>query len=184
MDLEEVAETIAQYSGRISHVVLTGGEPLLQAKPLAALIARLHGGQKRYHVTLESNGTLYDGDVARQIDLVSLSPKLLPQLLDAEGYPTLQYVHTLQDWLEAKQKHPVGLQLKFVVSKQEDETQILRFLDRLQGCDGHPIFVMPLGRTLSEIRESALAAVSIAIRNNWHYSPRLQVDIWGDRVGV
>ncbi len=182
--VEEVACTIERHSGRIGHVVLTGGEPLLQAEPLAQLIARLHDSKAHYHVTVETNGTLYDPTVAQTVDLVSLSPKPFAPLLGPHGGPSVQYAQALQSWLDAKRGHSAGLQLKFVVGDPGNETSILDFLAELTGVDDHPIFVMPLGRTRAEVQASALIAVGMALRNNWRYSPRLQVDIWGARAGV
>jgi 7-carboxy-7-deazaguanine synthase len=66
---QEVADRIADYPCRF--VVLTGGEPTLQAKGFRALVEILHA--RGYFVTLETNGTSADTLGA---DWVTVSPKL------------------------------------------------------------------------------------------------------------
>lgn len=65
----EIADRIAGYPCRF--VVLTGGEPTIQAKGFRALVDILH--ERGYYVTLETNGTSADTLGA---DWVTVSPKL------------------------------------------------------------------------------------------------------------
>ena len=65
----EIADRIADYPCRF--VVLTGGEPTIQAKGFRALVEILHA--RGYYVTLETNGTSADTLGA---DWVTVSPKL------------------------------------------------------------------------------------------------------------
>ena len=65
----EIADRIAVYPCRF--VVLTGGEPTIQAKGFRALVDILH--ERGYYVTLETNGTSADTLGA---DWVTVSPKL------------------------------------------------------------------------------------------------------------
>lgn len=65
----EIADRIADYPCRF--VVLTGGEPTIQAKGFRALVEILH--ERGYYVTLETNGTSADTLGA---DWVTVSPKL------------------------------------------------------------------------------------------------------------
>ena len=65
----EIADRIADYPCRF--VVLTGGEPTIQAKGFRALVELLH--ERDYYVTMETNGTSADTLGA---DWVTVSPKL------------------------------------------------------------------------------------------------------------
>jgi 7-carboxy-7-deazaguanine synthase len=65
----EIADRIAGFPCRF--VVLTGGEPTIQAKGFRALVHLLH--ERGYYVTLETNGTSADTLGA---DWVTVSPKL------------------------------------------------------------------------------------------------------------
>ena len=66
---EEILEEIAKYPARF--VVLTGGEPTIQAEGFRALTALLH--KNGYTVTMETNGTSID---TLGVDWVTVSPKL------------------------------------------------------------------------------------------------------------
>ena len=66
---EAVADQIAPYPTR--YVVITGGEPTLQAAGLRALTAILH--ERGYEVSMETNGTSLD---TCGVDWVTVSPKL------------------------------------------------------------------------------------------------------------
>ena len=65
----EILEEIAQYPARF--VVLTGGEPTIQAEGFRALVKLLQ--QNGYTVTMETNGTSAD---TLGVDWVTVSPKL------------------------------------------------------------------------------------------------------------
>lgn len=56
------------------YVVITGGEPLLQSRALMPLLQEFY---PLYHITLETNGTIYpDVPVHVLVALLSISPKL------------------------------------------------------------------------------------------------------------
>ena len=65
----DILEEISKYPARF--VVLTGGEPTIQAEGFRALTALLH--ENGYTVTMETNGT--SGDTLG-VDWVTVSPKL------------------------------------------------------------------------------------------------------------
>ena len=70
MDVDEIIERVSAFDA--THVVLTGGEPLIHDESVA-LINRL--ADRGYHITVETNGTISPPPETR-IDLASISPKL------------------------------------------------------------------------------------------------------------
>lgn len=73
--VEDVVKTIINNSfEKIKYVVITGGEPLVQPKSVSELSKKLR--EEGFHVTIETNGTLYDEEVFENVDLISLAPKL------------------------------------------------------------------------------------------------------------
>lgn len=97
-----IAEIAA--SARERAVVLTGGEPMLHQRRLAALIAALREHDVT-HITVETNATIFDADLAPLIDLWSLSPKL-----PGSGEQLMPEI--VREYLVAA---PSRAQLKFVV---------------------------------------------------------------------
>ena len=52
------------------------------------------------------------------------------------------------------------------------------------GADPDGVVLMAEGRSSEAIRERAQWIVEICKKEGYRYSPRLHVDIWGDRRGV
>jgi len=69
ISVEDAVTAILAYN--CPQVVITGGEPFMQAKELTNLCQQLH--QQGQHITIETNGTLFQQVEA---DLLSISPKL------------------------------------------------------------------------------------------------------------
>lgn len=179
-----VAHTLANLNG-MRHVVITGGEPTLQAEAVTELCKELKNARGDLHITLESNGTNFIPELAELIDLASISPKCTPQTFSGKGIPRKEHLDALQQWVNGCRGKNSGLQLKFVVGTPSDETRIIDpILNALANWEREMIVIMPAGATASTIRTTAQHALSVAIRRGWRYSPRLQVDIWGDTQGV
>lgn len=73
--VDDVLALVKHNLGPIRHIVITGGEPLLQKDALIELAARLKS-ELQLHLTIETNGSIFNAQVAQQIDLFSISPKL------------------------------------------------------------------------------------------------------------
>lgn len=104
-------------NGSAPHVVITGGEPMLQVNALVMLL----DGLPEVKVTLETNGTIFDRLVADNLTLASISPKLtwLREHRDENyGIP-----ESLEEWLT----HSVDVQLKVVMEGEGDMETTLAF---------------------------------------------------------
>jgi 7-carboxy-7-deazaguanine synthase len=111
-DVASVAERV--LTSKNKHVVITGGNPLLQGEELAGLVQRLK--ERGCHVTLETQGTVYHR-VVHAVNLLSLSPKL-------------------HDWRTDTLKHffnvPGVVQFKIVVQTESDVIAALARLSWLR----------------------------------------------------
>jgi 7-carboxy-7-deazaguanine synthase len=74
-------------------------------------------------------------------------------------------------------------QLKFVVASPEDLHEIAAMLTEI-GADRSRVVLMPEGTTSEAIRERAPWLTEICKREGFRYSPRLHIDLWGNRRGV
>lgn len=182
--VDGVVALVRSNLGALRHVVITGGEPMLQAAAVAELCEGLARACSGLHITIETNGMLYDARVARGVQLVSVSPKRQRETF-AGGRPSRAYLSSLQQWLDAKRGNPGALQIKFVVGSVEDEELLIdAVLSGLRGWEEYTVVVMPLGGDSATLRQSVPVAVEMAIRRGWRYSPRLQVELWGGQRGV
>lgn len=191
---EYIMSVVEANMGSMRHVVITGGEPFLQSAELISLLDGLHNAG--YHVTIETNGTIFDAEVVRRCDLLSISPKLSSSNPTAEKLSMIGLVPNVIterhekiavniDVLCKLIDHSADYQLKFVVGNDNDEKLIKdEVLSHLPEINPSDVIVMPLGATAEEIALSDKSAIPMAIRNGWRYTPRLHVMLWGNKEGV
>lgn len=178
LSLDEIQERMAQFS--CSHVVITGGEPMI-APQIVALTKRLR--EMGVHITMETAGTVY-APVA--CDLMSISPKLKNSIpFEREGgrwaaqHDRLRYQPDILGRLMAEYTY----QLKFVVSAPEDLAEIQEICGEL-GAERSCVVLMPEGTHRDVLRGRGLWVAEICKEHGYRYGPRLHVELWGDRRGV
>ena len=174
-----VAELIdgAVASG-VRHVVVTGGEPLLQ-REIGALTAGL--AALGLHITVESAGTV---DPLFHCDLLSLSPKTAnsdPTDTNRDRHRELRLdSRPAARLLKRFPEH----QLKFVVEGADDLTEILEMLANFDEIEPARVLLMAQGRTVEEVAERAPAVAALCLEHGFRYTPRLHLDLFGGGRGV
>ena len=172
--LDEILEQVATYPAR--HAVVTGGEPMI-APDIIALTERLR--DRGLHITIETAGTVF-APVA--CDLMSISPKLAnstPTGSWAERHEKLRF----QPLVLRRLMESYDYQLKFVVAVPGDLDEIHRVIDCLN-ADRTKVILMPEGIETSVLRERGMWLAEIAARESLRFSPRLHIELWGNRRGV
>ena len=161
------------------HVVVTGGEPMLQpgVVPLTRSLR-----ERGYVVTIETAGTV---DAEVEADLMSISPKL--------GNSTPRDDATWASRHDATRDAPgvierwiadFDYQLKFVVDRPGDVDEVESYVGRFAAVDPERVWLMPQGVTSEEIAERAGWIREAAESRGWRVSPRLQIELWGNRPGT
>jgi len=75
MSVRDIVNTVKHNIGdNIKHIVITGGEPFIQILGLRLLVKEFK--DLGLHITIETNGTIYDEEITKYVDLFSISPKL------------------------------------------------------------------------------------------------------------
>ena len=176
--VEAILEEAQRYPAR--HAVVTGGEPMI-APQVAELTAGLRG--LGLHVTVETAGTVF-AEVA--CDLMSISPKLAnstPWERDggrwAKQHERLRIDEEVLRRLMASHAH----QLKFVVERPEDLAEIRSIVERT-GAANERVVLMPEGTDAGVLHERRQWLVEIAKQEGYRFSPRLHIELWGNRRGV
>jgi 7-carboxy-7-deazaguanine synthase len=178
LSLEEIGKVVTDF--KASHVVITGGEPMIapQIIPLTKQIR-----EAGMHITIETAGTIY---AAVACDLMSISPKLAnstPAERDGGRWAAQHERLRLQPEVLRRLTAEYPFQLKFVVSSPEDlaEIEVVR-----EACGARPrdVILMPEGTGREMLRERARWIAEICKETGYRLSPRLHVDLWGDRRGV
>lgn len=197
---ETVKQIILNNLGMLNHLVISGGEPFIQAAGLAKLIQSIRK-DKNIHVAIESNGTLYNEELVNEVDFFSLSPKLknsVPTKAKMDKTKVIlpfepeqaehirRNIKVLQQIIDHANAHPgKDFQLKFVV-QNHDELQEIEdtFLAHLTAWKPDDVVLMPLGSTPEELEQTRMIALEAAIERGWRFSPRLQITYFGGIAGV
>jgi 7-carboxy-7-deazaguanine synthase len=171
---------LGDVRGRWStHVVVTGGEPMIA--PLELLTRRLK--ELNLHITIETAGTVYQPVTC---DLMSISPKLAnstPHKREAGKWAAQHDRLRYQPEVLKKLMGEFPYQLKFVVSAEEDLKEIEAIVEETAADRGR-VMLMAEGTTIETIYERAAWIVEVCKRERFRYSPRLHIDLWGDKRGV
>lgn len=162
------------------HVVLTGGEPMIQPQ-LPELARRLDNAG--FHITVETAGTVY---LELPCHLMSISPKLAnstPWQDDggwrAEAHERLRINAEVLARLVRDYSH----QLKFVVADPEDLIEIKQ-VSEMCGVAREQVLLMPEGRTPEQLHERAAWVVELCKMHGYRFCPRLHVELFGNQRGV
>lgn len=156
-----------------THLVVTGGEPLLQDRALVTLLAVL---PKDRHVEIETNGTLAPSqELLVRVDQWNVSPKLsnsgepvkrrlVPAALGA-------LLSTGRAWL------------KLVVEGENDLDEVDALVQSLDWPKDR-VLLMPQAATQGDLATRAPSVARFASDRGVGTSPRLHVERWGGRRGV
>ncbi len=167
---EETAQRIAAMGQK--RLVITGGEPLLQAGGLADMLAHLPD----ISVEIETNGTV--APPARldiRIDQYNVSPKLSHSGNPAE-------LALIPERLDAWASEPRAF-LKFVVASPEDVAEVMA-LQRRYRFRPERVFLMAEGTTSAAQRERQEWLSGLCLEHGFRMSDRLHIHLYGDTRGT
>lgn len=192
VSIDEVVSRVTEYEG--THVVVTGGEPMMQDELDRVLEAFAERG---YHTTVETNGTIFR---EAPIDLASISPKLASST-PTESRPPAGGDANIGVWETRHEQQRLDFealaslvetyefQLKFVVTDREDIDEITDLVDELREVSSarirdDDVLLMPEGTTRERLAETRDLTAELAMKYGYRYTPRLHVDLWNDAAGT
>ena len=175
LTLDQIVDEVRAHPAR--HVVVTGGEPMI-APDIVALTERLR--QRNLHITIETAGTVFQPVAC---DLMSISPKLANSTPDDARFAQQHERLRIQPATLAQLMARYPYQLKFVIAQPGDLDEVRALVDELQ-ADRERVILMPEGVDPAVLRERGLWLAEICKNEGFRFSPRLHVDLWGDRRGV
>lgn len=174
LGVSEVAAAVRGFDCR--RVVLTGGEPMLQAAECAALGRALRAADPRYQIEIETNGTLAPpAELDAVVDQYTVSPKLEHSRVD-------RALRLRADVLQAFARNAKSV-FKFVVGDAAD-TQAVRELSEAHAIDSERIYLMPIGTTPAELGARRPAIAQACLQHGYRFSDRLHIHLYGNRPGV
>jgi 7-carboxy-7-deazaguanine synthase len=174
LSLQQILDEVNAHPAR--HVVVTGGEPMI-APEILPLTGRLRGAGK--HITIETAGTVFEPVAC---DLMSISPKLSNSTPEGSWAGRHERLRIQPDVLRELTRR-YDYQLKFVIARPEDLAEV-RELVGLLGAGPERVILMPEGTDAARLRERALWLAEICKQEGFRFSPRLHVDLYGNKRGV
>jgi len=179
MRVNEIVEQVSR--AQISHVVLTGGEPML-FDPIEDLAGALK--DKGHTITIETAGTIYR---SLPCDLMSISPKLsnstpVDEPVWKARHESIRINATVLQALIDEYEY----QLKFVVNPEEgdDLFEIEDVLDELKRVVPSKVLLMPEGTDTETLQRRSRLLVEPVMARNWRLTQRLHIDLFGNTKGT
>jgi len=182
LEVEEIVREARSHGNR--HMVITGGEPMLfdAVEPLTRALHELG-----HTITIETAGTVF-----RELpcELMSISPKL------ANSRPEEAMAG---DWVRRHEETRSNLeplrrlveryfyQLKFVVNPEGDHDdlgEIERILSQLPSVPPERVLLMAEGVDPETVHRRMRMLVEACQRRGFRLSPRLHLDLFGNRRGT
>ena len=172
--IEQIVDEVKAYPAR--HAVVTGGEPMI-APEIVPLTQRLRAAG--LHITIETAGTVFEPVAC---DLMSISPKLSNSTPEGPFRAQHERLRT-QPGVLAQLMGRYDYQLKFVVERPDDVEEV-RLLAASLEAERSRVFLMPEGTEREVLRERAVWLAEICKEEGFRFSPRLHVELYGNRRGV
>ena len=179
LDEADVAGRIAallENGGGQDRLVITGGEPLLQAAPLARMLGALAALRPGVTIEVETNGTIAPPEaLAGFVAQWNVSPKLAhsgnPRDLAIRPEALAGFVASGQAWF------------KFVVASPEDADEVAQ-LAEAHALPPARILLMPEGRDAATLRARMAWLAPLCLARGYALSDRLHIHLSGDTRGT
>lgn len=172
MSPEEIGREVLRYNCK--HLVVTGGEPMIQHRQLIPLSKCLK--DKGFRIEIETNGTIVPTrELANLIDHWSVSPKL-----DNSGNPP-----SSREVAEAYLffgRLPSSY-FKYVVESEDDLAEVQR-MEQKYNLAHERIILMPEAKDRETLVYRSRWLVEHCKSHGYLFSTRLQILLWGNRQGV
>jgi 7-carboxy-7-deazaguanine synthase len=189
LNYSEFEKKLSEYPN-IKHIVLTGGEPLLQSKDVIKFVEYF----RTYQITIETNGTIFVEKLAYKNNVYfSISPKLKNSYFAESEKELKRHAKNNQNWKYYVKKtiYATGLdknkfQLKFVVTSKSDMNEIIDaynyiFGDYYRNDFTQNVYLMPMGIDNDEINANLNVILNSAYKYGFNITDRLHIRIFGNK---
>ncbi len=180
--IKEVESRIRAFE--IKHLVVTGGEPMLQQSQLVPLLRELKNGsgyneKSNFYVEIETNGSIKPTEeILPFVDQWNVSPKLA-----SSGNST--FARERKDALKSLASLPNSF-FKFVVSQEcfDQDLQEIESLASRYGISPRKTILMAEGTEASILKDRTASLSKVCEKRGYRITPRLQILLWGNRRGT
>jgi 7-carboxy-7-deazaguanine synthase len=157
-----------------NHLVLTGGEPMLQQRPLIPLLRDLRARQ--FYIEAETNGTVKPSqDILELVNQWNVSPKLSGSgnsLLSREKSDCFKLFADLDN-----------AYFKFVIQNEVELDEVDELVQKYSIMRSR-VILMPEGITPSTLEKRSSWLVGMCKERGYRFSTRLHILLYGNRRGT
>jgi 7-carboxy-7-deazaguanine synthase len=200
--IDKIAKDVTAYTpqnkwtcdnGQDVHFIITGGEPMLWQRETQQLLRQPQFNDLK-NLTIETNCTqpfkegfdkflqgLVAGDYTKEPVHItwSTSPKLS---ISGETWEKAIRPDVARQYAEIPNTH---LYFKFVVQDEQDLDEVNKARDAYHKANvDADIYLMAVGATQEGQAKTASQVADMAMANGFKYSPRLHVDLFGNKWGT
>lgn len=179
---EYLTDRFSQHLKSGSQLVITGGEPMLQQEAFSDLVMEIREKmpviQPYFRVEVETNGTIIP-EKFYPINQYNVSPKLANSGMEKKDRikpKALRKLATLGDADRAI--------FKFVVTEEDDLPEILEDFVLPFGLPRDKCWLMPGCSDRMQFEATAPRVAHFCEKYGFHFSSRLQINLWNQTTGV
>jgi organic radical activating enzyme len=159
-----------------AHLVITGGEPLMQQD---AIVDYLNWFREKYKFTpiieVETNGTIIPNQhMLDKVDYWNVSPKLSNSGMPYEKRVNEAAINTIQTFGRNKV-------FKFVVS---ENAHLCDLFDCYGFINEKDVMLMPAGDSVEALKGVRIEVVELCKHYGFRYSDRLHISLYNQKTGV
>jgi len=170
------------------HLIFTGGEPLLPAfqRKIPDILAHIeHRDMDLCGITFETNGTQELDDHLRYylLDRRWTTTFSVSSKLSISGEPWEKAINpsAVRSYYYSDNRSQIFF--KWVVENTEDLNDVKKAIETYD-MPMFPVYLMPVGGTDDMYSYTKQDVAKIALDNGWRFSPRMQIDLWGNKWGT
>ena len=167
LSVDELVERIQGFNCK--HLVITGGEPLLQQKQMIPLIEKLH--DQGYSFEIETNGTI------KPLTPNYIQYNVSPKLSNSFNASSKRYIPDVIDYFSK-----LNAYFKFVISSSDDLEEVEELV-RNHSISNEFVYLMPEGTSSKELNVRGRELIEICKARNYNYSHRLHIQLYEDERG-
>lgn len=172
MTPRDVTERLWALGGK--HLVVTGGEPLMQQKALCELLAKLK--EANYYIEIETNGTILPSDeLVSLVDQWNVSPKL-----NNSGNPS--FASEVPEAYNVFARLPSSY-FKYVIQAESDLNEVRSLVSRYRIALPR-VFLMPEGTDRETILSRGRWLAKVCNEQGYRLCTRLHILLWGNARGT
>jgi len=172
MTIHEVKNEVTKYNNK--HLVITGGEPLLQQEDIAKLLKEIK--PYGYFVEVETNCTIKpSNEILQYVDQWNVSPKTSNSGNVLQSYEVAECYNFFVQQNNAY--------FKFVIESDDDMNEVEYFIEKYN-LPRKKVLLMPQASDKNELKLREDMVFELSKDHELGYSSRMHIAMWDNQRGT